>query len=312
MWKKLLLLVAVFFVTSGLSTANVQAQVKTPTVKEATHSALTSEEVSTAGANLESTASGELGKLFTVGGSSGLTETTGQTQGKLEKFVLENTNDEFKVWHALKWAIRKSVERGMSANTVVLVLMFPLVTALIAASRHILGLQGFGIFTPAIVAVGFLATGLMMGFLLFLVIILAATLGRVLIRRLKLAYLPRTSLMLWFVSLTVVGLLLVAPLINLKDMANLSIFPILLMVLLAETFIEVQSKRSMSQAVEMTLETLLLASICYFVMNLEVVQKLVVMNPELMLISVALFNIFLGKFDGLRLLEYWRFRRLMK
>lgn len=93
-------------------------------------------------------------------------------------------------------------------------------------------------------------------------------------------------------------------------MTNLSIFPLLLLVLLAETFIDVQSRRSVDQAVEMTVETLLLATISYFVMELEVVQRFVLLNPELTVVGVAVFNIFMGKFSGLRLLEYWRFRDL--
>lgn len=83
------------------------------------------------------------------------------------------------------------------------------------------------------------------------------------------------------------------------------------MVLLAETFIEVQNKRSRAEAMEMTLETLLLAVFCYFIMNLELVQKVVIVNPEFTLTAVAIFNIFLGRFGGLRLMEYWRFRKII-
>ena len=106
--------------------------------------------------------------------------------------------------------------------------------------------------------------------------------------------------------------LLLSPYLALADVAKLSIFPILLMILLAETFIEVQTRRSRSQAVEMTLETLLMAVISYFVMNLELVHTFVLLNPELVMVGVVMFNVFVGKFDGLRLLEYWRFREILK
>jgi hypothetical protein len=156
-----------------------------------------------------------------------------------------------------------------------------------------------------------LATGLTAGFLLFFVIILAATLGRVLVRKLKLPHLPRTSLLLWLVSLMVLAALLVAPYLNLSEFAKLSIFPILLMVLLAETFIDVQNKRSRGEAIEMTLETLLLAVISYFFMKMQMMQQLVLIHPEIVVIGVAVFNVFLGKFSGLRLLEYRRFRNIL-
>jgi len=189
--------------------------------------------------------------------------------------------------------------------------LFPLVTAIIAASRHLVGIRGFGIFTPALVSVGFLATGISSGILLFLVIIAVATMGRPVIKRLRLPYMPRTSLLLWIVSLAVLALLLASPYLHLEALAELSIFPVLVLVLLAETFIDVQNKRGMDQAVEMTMETLILALIAYLVMNLELVQQWVLLNPEAVVVGVGVFNVFLGRFAGLRLLEYRRFKSIL-
>lgn len=243
--------------------------------------------------------------------STDLTEPEGEARGKLEQYVLEHTDEPLMPTNFIQLSIREAITRGVPANTIVLVLLFPIVAAIIAASRHLIGLRGFGIFTPAIVAVGFLATGLTTGFILFFTIIAVATASRMVIRKLRLPYMPRTSLLLWVVSITVLVLLLVSPYLRLESLANLSIFPILLMVLLAETFIEVQNKRSRAEAMEMTLETLLLAVFCYFIMNLELVQKVVIVNPEFTLTAVAIFNIFLGRFGGLRLMEYWRFRKII-
>ena len=271
---------------------------------------------------IESSASAEASESAEASGSSRLvqkitekptdiTETTGVERGKLSQYVITHVQGPLGPTTFLRWSIKNAVIEGVPANTIVLVLMFPMVTALIAASRHLVGLRGFGIFTPAIVSVGFLATGLTTGFVLFFSIIFVATLGRVVIRKLRLPYMPRTSLLLWLVSMTVLALLLVSPYSSLEALAELSIFPILLMVLLAETFIEVQTKRSRAEAMEMTLETLLLAVVSYWVMNLESVQRFVILNPELLVTGVALFNIFLGRFGGLRLLERWRFRQII-
>src|SRR5690606_18973762 len=122
--------------------------------------------------------------------SSDLTEPQGVARGKLEQYVLEEITGPLTFTNFIQWSIRSAVMEGVPANTIVLVLMFPLVTAIIAASRHLVGLRGFGIFTPALVAVGFLATGLTAGFILFFTILLIATVARVAIRRLKLPYLP--------------------------------------------------------------------------------------------------------------------------
>ena len=266
-------------------------------------------EVAAASESAVATPSGLVAKITDKGPD--LTETQGEAKGKLGKLLLDQELGPVSPVNFLRHAIRNGVERDVPANTIVLILLFPVVTAIIAASRHLFGLKGFGIFTPAVVSVGLLATGIVSGLLLFTVILLVATIGRVAVRRLKLPYMPRTALLLWLVSLSVMGLILVAPYLNLLVLVELSIFPILLLVLLAETFIDVQNKRGMSQAVEMTAETLILATLSYFVMKLESVQTFVLLNPELVVVAVAVFNVFLGRFEGLRLMEYWRFRKIL-
>lgn len=212
----------------------------------------------------------------------------------------------------LKIAIRNAVKNGVPANTIVLMLLFPLVAALIAAGRHIVGLQGFGIFTPAIISVAFLATGVTVGIMLFVGIMLMATLSRFILRRLKLPTLPRMALLLWFVSLGVLGLMLISPYIRLEALVSLSIFPILILILLAETFIEAQVTRSWKGALTLTLETLFLALVSFLVLSTQGLQEWVLINPELTLLLVAALDILIGRYSGLRLMEIWRFRKLLE
>jgi len=50
----------------------------------------------------------------------------------------------------LKIAMRKAVSEGVSPNTLVLLFLFPLVAALVAFSRQVVGVSGFGMITPAL------------------------------------------------------------------------------------------------------------------------------------------------------------------
>lgn len=243
---------------------------------------------------------------------SDITETEGEVKGKLERY-LESQPIGGLSWNTfLSHAIRAAIARGVPATTVVLVLLFPMVAALIAASRHLLGLRGFGIFVPAVLSVAFVATGLISGIVLFLVILAVATLGRRLMKYLKLQYLPRMALLLWLVSLGVLALLLVSPWLNLGALATLNIFPILILVLLTENFIEVQIGKSQREAIELTVETVILAVISSLVLSLETVQRLALLYPEWIVVLVAVFNVFVGKYVGLRLSEYLKFRSILK
>jgi hypothetical protein len=92
---------------------------------------------------------------------------------------------------------------------------------------------------------------------------------------------------------------------------SVGIFPIMLFVLLAETFIEAQITRSLSTSMLMTVETVVLALIAYKVMSAPIIQTQVVLHPEISVIAILALDLLIGKYKGLRLLEIWRFRKLL-
>lgn len=246
-------------------------------------------------------------------GGQNITETVTGEGNRLEKIIHERQLAPINISNFLQYGIRYAVSNGVPVNTLVLLLLFPLVVAVIAAARHIIGLRGFGIFTPAVTAVAFLATGLWLGLALFASILIVATLSRLLTHKLKLQYLPRMSLLVWFMSLGVLAALLLIPAVSgLQALTTIGIFPILLMILLTETFISAQISHGLKTAVNMTIETLVLASVGYLIMNTDFTQSWVLTHPETTIIGLAGINIAIGKFTGLRALEMWRFRDLLK
>lgn len=242
-----------------------------------------------------------------------ITQKTESTLGPLEKILREQVLGSVWPYNPLKHAIRGAVSAGVPANTIVLLLLLPIVTFVIAFSRNVVGIRGFGIFLPAALAVTFVATGPVIGIGLFLVIVLVSTATRMILRKLKvkLQYLPRMSLILWAVVLGVLGVLFAAPLIRFSSLANVSIFAVLILVLLAEDFIRVQLGKSVKTALHLTTETLILALISYLFLTLGALQKFVLLNPEVTLLSVGVLDFALAKYSGLRLMELYRFRKLI-
>ncbi len=301
--KKLLISLGLLLFLGGSAsaqskTATRSGSVKVTPIQEATEEAKIATESS-------------LFQLVTEQPKSDLTQPE-NSKSRLEKLLDENPVEGPVVINFLKLAIREAASRGVPPNTVVLLILFPLVAALIAGGRHIVGLQGFGIFTPAVISVAFLATGVTVGILLFVVIMLMATVGRVVMRKLHIPSLPRMALLLWFVSLGVLGLVLASPWLGLRTLMTVGIFPIVLLVLLAETFIDVQVTQSFRAALQMTFETFVLALVSFLVLSTQVLQEWVLLNPELSILLVAGINILIGRYTGLRLLERYRFRKLLK
>jgi hypothetical protein len=242
-----------------------------------------------------------------------LTQKTEETLGPLEQLLNEQELGPTWPWNPIKYAIRSSVEAGVPANTIVLLLLLPGIAALIAAARHLVGLRGFGIFLPAALSVVFVATGPVVGIGLFLVIVIVSTMARMLLRKskIKLQYLPRMALILLFVVLGILGVLFLAPVLRQPTITNVSIFPVLILVLLAEDFTRVQLGKSAKVAINLTTETLILALVSFVFLTTWQVQRFALLHPEGYILLIALFNFLLGKYAGLRFMEFWRFRKLI-
>ncbi|TSC88670.1 MAG: hypothetical protein G01um10145_837 [Microgenomates group bacterium Gr01-1014_5] len=217
--------------------------------------------------------------------------------------------------HPIGYAIRNALTQGVPIDNIVLLLLLPLVAAVIAASRHLIGLRGFGIFLPAALSAVFVATGPVVGIGLFLVIVSVSTFSRMLLRRLrvKLQYLPRMALILLVVVLAVLAILFVGPqFFGRRELAEVSIFPVLILVLLAEDFTRAQLGKSIRIAASLTVETLILALFSFVFLSLSALQEFALLNPEIYLLIVLGLDLFLGTYSGLRLLEIWRFRKLIR
>ena len=212
-----------------------------------------------------------------------------------------------------KIAIRNSVDAGVPANTLVLILLLPLIAAVIAATRQLVGLRGFGIFLPASLSVVFVATGPIVGIILFLIIVFVSTVTRMVLRKLKikLQYLPRMALILWAVSIGVMAVLFLTPVIRYSGLTNVSIFAVLILALLTEDFIRIQLGKSVNTAVRLTYETIILSIISYLFLTYKPIQAYALLHPESYLLIVLLIDVVLGRYTGLRVMELWRFRKLI-
>lgn len=208
--------------------------------------------------------------------------------------------------------INQIISFGVSQNTLVLLLMLPVIATFIAFCRQVIGIRGFGIYITSIIAYAFEATKLKYGVVIFFVVILAGTLMRYLLKNLRVLYLPRMAIILTFVTLAVFLMFYLGSFLNIEGLQVISIFPILIMTLVVERFVAAQIERGPKTAILMTLETLILAIISYFIINWSWLQQTLLNWPLVSLLVIFLFNFGLGHWTGLRLSEYFRFRELME
>ncbi len=204
------------------------------------------------------------------------------------------------------------LQEGVPFDTIILILMLPIIATLIAFFGQVLGIKAFGIYTPLIVTFAFLATnGIKYGITIFVSIILIGMVMRFILKPFRLLYLPRVAIMLTAVAILTLGLLVFGGGLRRTGLAAVSIFPILIMITLVEKFVAVQIEKGNKAALILTLETLFISIIGFFIASSEPLIKLIALRPWVILLTIPL-NILLGKWTGLRVSEYFRFREIFK
>ena len=208
----------------------------------------------------------------------------------------------FKV--AINWAANK----GVSTNTLVLLLLLPLVATLVSFLHYVVGLSGYGIFMPTMMAIVFLATGIFGGLILFALILLISLISNTVLKKLKLHFWPARSINLLFISIGTFGLMVISSFVSWIDISKISIFPILFMILLTEEFTRTQLVKSKKEAKKLTIGTMVLAITGAVTMNFSMVQEVVLKYPDAMIVVVLVINLLVGSYTGIRWSEIGRFK----
>ena len=204
------------------------------------------------------------------------------------------------------------INKGIPEETIVILLMLPIAATIIAFARQVIGIKGFGIYTPLIISFAFLATGLKYGLAFFIVIILVGTLMRLVVKKFRLLYLPRMAIVLTAVALAILFVLLEGAFSGRSGLTSASIFAIVIMITLVEKFIASQIERGRKEAIILTIETLILSVICYWIAIWPWLRNLALDYPFFFILGTILINIILGRWTGLRISEYLRFRKIIK
>lgn len=211
----------------------------------------------------------------------------------------------------LEFLYESLINGGVPHNTIVTLLMFPIIATLIVVARQVIGIKSFGIYTPLIITFAFIEINIRYGAAIFILSLAVATLLRYLLRKFRMLYLPKMALILSITTLTMFGVLFMAVMTKDTVATDLSVYQILIIVTLVEKFINVQIEKGYNTALFLALETLVLATIGYFIVTTQQIQDFVVQNP-IIIPFFFLLIILLGRYEGLRITEYIRFRKLFE
>ncbi|MFA6024628.1 MAG: 7TM domain-containing protein [Candidatus Gracilibacteria bacterium] len=225
------------------------------------------------------------------------------------EYTVVDKHLEIRPWNFLSVLVNNMLSHGVPTNTILLVLMLPIIATVIAFMKQVVGLNTLGIYTPSILSLSFIALNLWYGLLVFVILFLVASLARSLLHRYRLLYIPRMAIILSISSFAILLVLFLGSLFDQK-IDQLAIFPILIMATMVEKFVTIQSDKGMKNAMRIGGEVLLVAMLCSLVAQWNILEIWVLGHPELVLLCLP-FNLFLARWAGLRLVEYIRFREII-
>ncbi len=224
--------------------------------------------------------------------------------------TLSSSSVTLRPWDFLSILVNYLLAHGVSGQAVILLLILPIIATIFAFLKQIIGITSFGLFAPSIVALSFLALGWQIGLLFLLFILIMGYLTRSVMKRWRLLYIPKVAIILTVLSFTLLLLVAIGTYAGLAFPRD-TVFILLIMSALAENFLNLKTEEGWRSAIIGIGETVFGSLLCVFIVQSQWLQSLVLAYPEIVLLTIII-NIGLGRWTGLRLVEYFRFREVFK
>ncbi|ERP92161.1 membrane protein [Alcanivorax sp. P2S70] len=192
-----------------------------------------------------------------------------------------------------------------------ILIMIPVGVILVLLMRSLVGMETLGTFTPVLVALAFRETQVLYGVLLFTFITAIGLSVRSYLEHLKLQLLPRLSVVLTFVVITMALLSLLGYKLGMGSGLSVGLFPMVVLTMVIERTSIVWEERGGSQSLKVALGTLFTAILCHLLMVWQPLVYFVFTFPGVLL-CLASFMVLMGHYRGYRLTELVRFRAMVE
>lgn len=222
-----------------------------------------------------------------------------------------STYEEVDIFSLGSYAIGYLQGKGVEDSVILLILFLPVVVTFVTFLRLVIGLSTVGGRLPVIFTYAFLVLGWYWGAAVVVVLALISYIFRRYFFKSHLLYTAKVGILTSFLGLVLLFLLGV---VFYFDGARVDFSSALMLVMLASMIDRVggvEGERGPFSLFMVFGETLLISSICFLFISWEWLQVLLLSHPEVMVLFLVA-NVFMGRFTGLRLMEYFRFREVLK
>ncbi len=200
---------------------------------------------------------------------------------------------------------------GYTTDNIYIFLILPAILAGISFFKHFVGFSPIGVVIPLFLTLLFFKLGFLPTLILTLLFILINLWISVIIERYNLLYTPKISFVL---TLNIIFFIIVFNLFSYYNIFPLDLSDILyfiVFIIISEKFINIIISKDLLEYKTPFIYTLVIASLCYFILNIDAIKLLTLAYPELILGLIPL-NFLLWRFTWLRITEYFRFKEIIK
>ncbi|MBD3279962.1 hypothetical protein GF389_00370 [Candidatus Dojkabacteria bacterium] len=208
--------------------------------------------------------------------------------------------------------------------TLLMIIMFPIVGTIIGFTKHVIGLKSLGLYAPIVMTYAFFRIGLSsghedwidqiiygfkVGITLTIIVFVTSLIAHVITKRMRLHYSPKIALVLTTVAASMYIVILAADYFEMTTFLEGSFVPIVLLSTVSEQFVATMAQKNIKTAVNLTVTTGIVSFLTFMMIVYRPFQDLIIDYPYLLLLTL-LINLIIGKFTGLRVLEYFRFQEV--
>ncbi len=188
-------------------------------------------------------------------------------------------------------------------------LLLPLGALMVAFFRQVIGVQTFGTFMPVLIALAFRETGLVYGIIFFMTLIITGLLARNYIDKLRLLMVPRLSAVLTVIVMFIIAAMLITKQQDIYLGISVALFPVVIITMFIERMSTMIDEHGSRSAVIGCIGSIFVAALIYVSIVNDTVKYIMFTFPELLL-TVLGCCLILGRYNGYKLTEYWRFRQI--
>jgi len=225
------------------------------------------------------------------------------------------------IWNLLIQRGIPSTEVELYKELFVMLILLPVVTTIIGIARYVIGVKSLGIFTPVVITFLLYEFGnndgeqdiskaVTYGLIFYVIILSSSWFIYKILKYLRMNYIPKLTLVTIGVVMAVFISILVAGLFGLNGPIFLNKFTLIILAILVEPFVSAFARKGTKYGFNTAIETFGTALFCYILISITRVQSFIETNLLIIPILIII-NVYLGRFTGLRLNEYWRFRSIL-